>query len=241
MSKIISAEEIEKLRSIDSPTISTAIESFKVRDDTDGYASSELKCLRPELKPMIGYAITVNVDSTTPASLEKRTVTEKFEEILDLIKNSPKPVVIVYKNVGPQRDKCCMVGDMVALGFSSIGAAGVVTDGCIRDLTGMKKNAENFQIFATGLVVSHGVPNILEIGNTVNICGLTIKPGDLLHGDESGLLKIPFEFIDIKELINRCEQILLHEKKYFDFMHSSKFSFEEMKKWFVSNPAAKDK
>ena len=241
MGKVISIKDIERLRSIDSPTISTAIESFKVRDDTDGYASSELKCLRPELKPMVGFAITVSVDSTTPASLEKRKVSENFDELLDLINTSSKPVVVIYKNVGAQRHKCCMFGDMVATGFSSIGVSGIVTDGCIRDLTGIIKNTKDFQIFATGLVVSHGLPNILEIGSIVNICGLTIKPGDLLHGDESGLVKIPLGFIEISQLIDRCEQILQHEKKYFDFMNSDKFSFEEMKKFYTPNPAAKDK
>ena len=115
--ELISNEDLERLQNITSPIICNAIESFKVRDDTDGYATSELKCMRPELKPMVGFAITVSVDSTTPASLEKRKFSEKFDEILDLINISPKPVVVVYKDLGPQRNKSCITGDMVASGF----------------------------------------------------------------------------------------------------------------------------
>ena len=48
-----------------------------------------------------------------------------------------------------------------------------------------------FQLFATGLVVSHGIPAIVDFGVPVEISGLPINPGDLLHGDESGLLTIP--------------------------------------------------
>ena len=190
---------------------------------------------------MVGYAITVSVDSTTPASLEKRKFYEGFSEILDLIKDSSKPIVAVFKDIGPQRDKCCVTGDMLASSFSSIGAVGVVTDSCMRDLTGMKENAEDFQVFATGLVVSHGIPNIIEIGGTVNICGLTIKPDDLLHGDESGLVKIPIDFIRIKQLIEKCEEIMRQEKEYFNFMKSDKYNFEEMKKFLTPYIDAKHK
>jgi 4-hydroxy-4-methyl-2-oxoglutarate aldolase len=239
--EVISAKDIERLQSINSPTICNAIESFKVRDDTDGYATSELKCMRPELKPMVGFTITVSVDSTTPASLEKRKFWEKFDEILNLINISPKPVIAVFKDIGPQRNKCCITGDMLASAFSSIGAVGVVTDSCMRDLTEMEKNAKDFQVFATGLVVSHGLPNIFEIGPTVNICGLTIKQGDLLHGDRSGLVKIPLDFVYVSQLLDRCEQILQREKEYFDFMKSDKYSFEKMKKMLIPDFTAKNK
>ncbi len=238
---LISSKDIERLKNINSPTICNAIETFKVRDETDGYATSELKCMIPESKPMVGFAITVSVDSTTPASLEQRKFYEKYNEILDLIKNSSRPIVVVFKDVGPQRHKCCITGDMLGSAFSSIGATGVVTDGCMRDLTGVKENAKDFQVFATGLVVSHGLPNIYEIGGTVNICGLTIKPDDLLHGDESGLVKIPMDFIRISQLIDRCDKIVQQEKEYFDFMKSDKYNFEDMKKFLIRNSNIENK
>ena len=231
--KEISSKDLERLKNIDSPTICNGIETFKVRDETDGYATSELKCMIPELKPMVGFAITVSVDSTTPASLEQPRFYEKYSEILDLIKDASRPVVVVFKDIGPQRYKCCITGDMLGTAFSCIGATGVVTDGCMRDLAGLKQNTRGFQVFATGLVVSHGIPNILEIGGTVSICGLIIKPDDLLHGDESGLVKIPIDFIRISELIDRCEEIVQQEKEYFDFMKSDKYNFEDMKKFLI--------
>ena len=71
-------KDLERLKTINSPTICNAIETFKVRDDTDGYATSELKCMIPGLKPMVGFAITVIVDSTTPASFEQPKFFEKY-------------------------------------------------------------------------------------------------------------------------------------------------------------------
>ena len=63
---MLSPKQIEALGRIDSPTVSNAIEAFGVRDPTDGYASLELRCLFPDLGPMVGYAVTCTADSTTP-------------------------------------------------------------------------------------------------------------------------------------------------------------------------------
>jgi len=230
---VISPEDMETLKSISSPNICNAIESFKVRDDSDGYATSALKCMRPELKPMVGYAITVSVDSTSPGSLEKRKFFEKFAEIMDLINTSPKPAIVVFKDIGPQSQKCCVTGDMVSTCFSSLGASGIVTDSCIRDLSGIREKTKDFQVFATGQVVSHGTLNILEIGSVVNICGTIIKPGDLLHGDESGLVNIPINFISIKNLIDKCKQVMDAEERYFDYVKSDNKNFEGLKKHFI--------
>lgn len=233
--EVISNENIEKLKNISSPTVCNAIESFKVRDETDGYTTSELRCMRPELRPMVGYAITVTIDTTTPASLEKRKFSERFDEIIDLINVSPKPAIVVYKDLGPQRNKTCITGDMVATCFSHIGAEGVVTDSCIRDLASIKKKTKNFQVFATGQVVSHGNMNILEIGGMVNVCGLIIRPGDLLHGDESGLVKIPLNFIKISQLIDKCNQITELENKYFNLISDSNADLDEIRKFFKAH------
>src|SRR5207245_10806672 len=45
--------------------------------------------------------------------------------------------------------------------------------------------------FCRGLVVAHGRPCIYDIGSVVNIDGMEVHPGDLLHGDENGVVVIP--------------------------------------------------
>jgi hypothetical protein len=51
------------LRGVDSPTIANAIEHLQVRDRCDGYIGGSVRCLFPELGVMVGYALTVTVDS----------------------------------------------------------------------------------------------------------------------------------------------------------------------------------
>jgi 4-hydroxy-4-methyl-2-oxoglutarate aldolase len=220
---LLAAAQLEALRKIDSPTIANAIEAFDVRDRTDGYTSLELRCMFPELQPVIGYAVTCTVDSTSPG---KRPPTA----ILDLyaaIEAAPKPAIVVMQDIGPDRLRSCHAGDVMSTIFQTLGAVAVVTDGGVRDLAGIKQRAPNFQLFAPGVVVSHGTASIIEIGMTVSISGLTIRPGDLLHGDANGLVSIPHAVAD--RVAAQAEKVWDRERQLVDFVKSSEFTLSALK------------
>jgi 4-hydroxy-4-methyl-2-oxoglutarate aldolase len=61
----LTANQLETLRRIDSPTISNAIETFNVRPHTEGFMGMEIKSLMPELGVTVGYAVTLTADSQT--------------------------------------------------------------------------------------------------------------------------------------------------------------------------------
>ena len=48
---------IDALKKITSPSVANAIETFKIRPRHHGNVSSEIRCLFPELGPMVGYAV----------------------------------------------------------------------------------------------------------------------------------------------------------------------------------------
>ena len=98
---MISAEQLEALRQIDSPTVANAIEAFEVRDATEGYTSLELRCMFPELPPVVGYAVTCTVDSTTPG----KTAVPRASQLATLytaVHVAPKPAIVVMMDIGPQ-------------------------------------------------------------------------------------------------------------------------------------------
>ena len=223
MRRPLSYETIERLRKLDSPTVSNAVEAFKVRDATVGYASMELRCQLPGQDPMVGYAITCTADSTSPASVRQN----KISDLLDALEQAAKPAVVVIQHVGPDRSRSCFVGDIMCASFHRLGAVGVVTDGGIRDLSGISRRAPGFQVFSPGMVVSHGIPAFLEIGVTVSICRLTIQPGDLLHGNESGLLSVPLDIADA--VAARGGSILDEERALAEFIESRSFSVDSLK------------
>ena len=57
--RAFSDEQLEFLKSVDSPTIANAIEPFQLRDRTDGYIGGNIGCLYPDLGVMVGQALTV--------------------------------------------------------------------------------------------------------------------------------------------------------------------------------------
>ena len=213
-------DTLEALRQFDSATVSNAIEAFEVRDRTEGYTSRELRCQFPELPPMVGFAVTCTMDSTTPGP--KRP--SRRSEFFDAIAASPQPVVVVAQDVGPDRMKSCYFGDMVCAALQTLGAAGVVTDGGIRDVSGIGKNAPGLQVFAPGVVASHGNLVRLEINAPVTIGGLEVRPGDLLHGDENGIVKVP---LDIAEAVAEQSRLVRErEAKFFEYLRSPSVTME---------------
>lgn len=187
MAANLTPEQLDALRRIDSPTIANAIETFKVRPRVAGYVGMDIKCIYPDLPPMLGYAITCTVDSTT----EGREGIG-FNELYKILQDAPKPAVIVMKDVGQDILHSCHAGEVMSTTMKRLGAVGILTDGGLRDVKEVK-NLGGFHYFCSGLVVSHGNPICVSVGDTVNISGMVVKPGDLLHGDVNGVVLIPEE------------------------------------------------
>src|SRR5262245_30868868 len=133
---------LHELTQIDGPTLSNAIEAFKVRDNTSGFASLDLRCQFADLKPMVGYAVTCISDSTSPGTAK----TTRLFDLFDIINAAPKPAVIVMQATGPDRSRSCLVGDVLCSIFQKLGAVGVVTDGGFRDQTGIHQRSPGFQV-----------------------------------------------------------------------------------------------
>ena len=225
MSKVtLSKDTLAELRQIDTPTVSNAIEHFTVRDPVIGYPSMELACQFPDYDPMVGYAVTCTADTTTRA--DDRPMRSNM--ILDAIQDAPKPAVLVIQYVGTDRLRSCFVGDMVCAAVQKLGGVGVVTNGGYRDKSGIRKRAAGMQVFSPGQVASHGYGVFFNVNVKVEICGLAIEPGDLLHGNESGLISIPLEIA--ASVIDQAKKVHEREKAYFDFLDSSSYSFEQLKK-----------
>ena len=146
--------------------------------------------------------------------------------LFDAIAAAPKPAVLVIKDVGPRRSHACFLGDIIATISTRLGAIGIVTDGGVRDLEGVRPLG--FHVFAAGFVVAHGTFNIEEAGIPVEISGTVVKPGDLIHGDASGVTTIPLEIAD--RLYAECLKVREQEAGLRDFAISKHFTLETLRK-----------
>jgi regulator of RNase E activity RraA len=88
-----------------------------------------------------------------------------------------------------------IIGERMMVNSQRRGFAGWVVDGAIRDLEWVKKNT--LPVFAAG--VSHRGPYKTgpgEINVPIAIDGMVIEPGDLIIGDDDGLLCVPFDELE---------------------------------------------
>lgn len=84
-----------------------------------------------------------------------------------------------------------LVGELMLSYARQKGAAGVVIDGAVRDSGWIRDNT--FPVYAAG--VTHRGPykdGPGEINVPVALDGMVIQPGDLVIGDDDGLLVVPF-------------------------------------------------
>src|SRR5690606_30687795 len=92
---------ISFLRTIDTPTVCNAIELLDVRPGSENFTSNNIKCMYPELGPMAGYAVTVQIETVTRMEPRDPKVTMSLYEAVEA---SPKPVVVVIQEIGGYRE-----------------------------------------------------------------------------------------------------------------------------------------
>jgi 4-hydroxy-4-methyl-2-oxoglutarate aldolase len=211
-------DQVRFLNSVDSPTISNAIEAFKVRDRTTGFLGGEIRCLLPDLGVMVGHALTVTVGNE-PGDVHKSSMASGMWNALA---EMPKPVVIVMKDVSGRPNQIAYAGEVMATLAKRLGAVGMVTDGGLRDLN--EVHDLGFHYHAAYLVVSHGNFEILDVGVPIEIAGQHIETGDILHGDANGIVVIPAETVG--ELENEVAKVREREKRLMDYIKGDTFSLE---------------
>lgn len=216
----IAAELLAKLATTDSPTLSNAIEATKTRHLIEGFAGPRVRCLFPQLGVMVGYAVTVQIDTTSPGPA---AVGAGLRELTELVEASPKPAVLVYQDIGPRPAGAAIFGEYAARLMMRLGVVGVVTDGSVRDV--VEVEALGLHYFAAGTVVSHGNPRLVRVGVPVVVDGMYAELGDLIHGDANGVLNVPISAVP--ELPDLIDGVRDGEKATFEFLSSDQFTRDE--------------
>ena len=213
---------IEALRKVSSPSVANAIETFKVRPRNQGQMSSEIRALFPEMGPLVGYAVTA-VIRAEPEPLEgHRASTFAW---WDYVLTIPAPRVIVVHDLDDPRGQGAQWGEVQANIHRALGCAGVVTDGSVRDLDEVR--ALGFQFVAAHVSVSHAYVHMVDFGLPVKLGGLWVKPGDLIHADQHGVVTIPPEIAPrVPEAVARVEA---DERKIIGVCQAKDFSAQRLK------------
>lgn len=208
---------IDYLKTVDTPTISNAIEQLHLRPRSEGFTPLQIRCLYPDFGPMCGYAVTAQVETMTEGNPKEE---KNYVELFEFVEKSPKPAVIAFQEIGGSPDYAVHCGEVVATFFTRLGGIGLVTDCAVRDLAEVR--ALSFHYFARGAAASHANFRIVRVGIPIQVMGLVIRPQDILHGDQNGLIQIPEEAA--KGLKEAIESVRSRERRLMDLAKDPGFT-----------------
>ena len=219
----LAVEQLEALRRLETPVVANVIDTLEVRLRNEGFADSSIHCLFPRLAPMLGYAVTVKIRGSSPPPVGHAYPdrTDWWNHILGL----PAPRVVVIQDMDARPGCGALLGEVHCNILQALGCVGAATNGAVRDLTALE--SMRFAVFAGSIAVSHAYAHIVQIGCPVEIGGLHVKPGDLIHGDRHGILSVPG---DCAARIPAAAAILLeHERKLIALCRSPEFTVEKLR------------
>jgi 4-hydroxy-4-methyl-2-oxoglutarate aldolase len=219
----VSTIAFESLRRLDTCSVSNAIERFNVRLRNEGFVSGAAKCRFPQLPPMLGYAVTARV-RTSSAPTKKGACYFDRMDWWSYFASLPAPRVMVLQDYDHTPGVGALVGGIHATIAQALQGGGCVTNGAVRDLGAVE--ALGFPLFSGCVSVSHAYAHIVEFGTPVEIGGLVFQPGDLVHGDRNGVHTIPLEIAeDVPDMVRRIRE---QEDELTRFCRSDVFSFEHL-------------
>jgi 4-hydroxy-4-methyl-2-oxoglutarate aldolase len=218
--------DFEKLRSLDTPTVSNSVEHFNVRLRNEGFVHGTARCLFPRLPAMLGYAVTARIRSSAPP-MAGRCYYDRMDFWRHVL-TVPAPRVLVLRDIDPTPGFGAFVGEVHANIAIALDCHGCVTNGAVRDLPAVE--SLGFALFAGSAAVSHSYAHIVEFGDAVDIGGLRIKPGDLVHGDVHGVHTIPLSIA--AEVPGMAAKITGQEQELIRLCRSSGFSLDALEHAF---------
>jgi 4-hydroxy-4-methyl-2-oxoglutarate aldolase len=207
----VAADVLEKLRTFDTPTVCNVIELFDLRPRTAGYLDGRIRACFPKLPPMVGYAATATFRSAAPP--RSGNVYAGLSEQVAAFAELPGPAVVVFQDLDDPV-AAATFGEVMCSTYKAFGAVGLITSGAGRDLDQVE--AMNFPCFTSGTLCAHGYCHIVQLNVPVQVGGVTVHAGDLLHGDRNGVTTVPNEVA--AEVAAACTEFVAAEAVVLDYL-----------------------
>ena len=213
---VLKSSLLDHLRQFDTPTICNALELAAPERRTFGFTAEPFVCADPALPPIVGYARTATIRATSPIDpAKKRETSLRYYEY---VASNPGPNIAVIQDLDTRPGTGAHWGEVNSNIHKALGLPGAITNGSIRDLDVL---APGFQLLGGKVSPSHVYVRVEEIGIDVEIFGMSVKHGDLIHADRHGAVVIPREVAPkLPECIDLCirrEVVILDACKRSDF------------------------
>jgi 4-hydroxy-4-methyl-2-oxoglutarate aldolase len=134
---------------------------------------------------VVGWAQTARAVSVTEPPREP------YKLLLEAIDLTTAGRVLVLGS--PATSASALFGGLLAGAVRSAGGAGVVVDGYARDSDEVRASGLPTMVRGFRPLDSYGREEVVEISEPVTVGGVTVRQGDLVFGDNDGLVCVPAE------------------------------------------------
>lgn len=215
---VVPADLLALLQRVDTPTVCNAIEVAQGKRGFNAFTKGTMQCSAPDGPPMVGFARTAKIAGREPPTEAPDVIRARRLDYFRNMAAGPRPAVAVLEDIDYPDCVSAWWGEVHTNVHKGLGLNGALTNGVMRDLGDL---AEGFPVVAGSIGPSHAFVHVRELGTPVNVMGMTVSQGDLIHADRHGGLVIPPEVIpDLKAAIEKMwagEQIILGPAKEPDF------------------------
>lgn len=223
MSPDLPSRLFSDLASFDSCSIANAVDSFGVRLQNEGFTGPGIACRTGSLPPMVGLAFTLKVRSSDP-SMKPAFYLDR-PDWWEHIEDAAFPRVLVIQDMDAHPGRGSLVGPVHACIVKALGFVGVVTTGAIR---GTRKFAEiGLHAFSGNVSPSHAFCHVVEMGCPIDVAGVRIGTGDLIHGDHDGIVKIPGDLAE--KIPDAARSVEERERAICEYCDNRGFSRKKLK------------
>ena len=144
------------------------------------------------VRPLQGGPVSVAGRAFTIAARASDEVLENpYEHELAAVDATPAGAVVVLATGGLL--DVAVWGELLTTRMLARGGVGVVTDGGIRDVAGIRRLGVPSFAAAVTPRDSFGRALVTGWGEPVTCAGVAVSPGDLVRGDEDGVVVVPLE------------------------------------------------
>lgn len=225
----MNAEILQRLCQFDTPTVCNGLELIDDNRRNFGYTVENFVGINSTIGPVCGLVKTASCRSLERGPFDITTTKLNRLKYYEYINEGNCPKIVAMQDLdGSAAGRGAFWGEFNARVHLALGCIGVVTDGSFRDVQSFPP--ELF-LLGRGLRPSHANIHIESYGCQVNVSGMVVCDGDVIHADEHGCVCFPVSLSDV--LYDKCLRYIESETPILDACRVRKLNLNLLKDLYL--------